>query len=85
MNRADLTGVTVTDKFLPVSVTCDHCGEEGPAGDGWWGYRRCVYCTYPVRFACYACLRRYYPRRSDNRYCSNACRQRAYRQRKAGQ
>ena len=37
----------------------------------------------PRRRACRTCGRTYVPPRADGRYCSPACRQRAYRQRRA--
>lgn len=56
--------------------------------DGWgWGYDRYGSAPQPTAPAvtlgprCATCTRQFTPARSDARYCSNACRQKAYRQR----
>lgn len=47
----------------------------------WWGKSRYVPRPAPKGRACADCGKRFYPKRTDARFCSAACRQRAYRER----
>ena len=79
-------GVLVTDwyedRFLgrgrgfarAVSTCSKHCGEQG------YNARR----RKSAPTSCAGCGETFTPARSDARYCSGACRQRAYRQRNGG-
>jgi len=71
---------------------CDACGTEAQVARQRHGrgfecfacFERRVTASERVgrRIACTGCGREFAPSRSDARWCSSACRQRAYRQRK---
>jgi hypothetical protein len=72
---------------------CESCGRMVNHRGGRLGYSRCV-CSHRCRqrlyqkprvrerYACENCTTEFFPSRNDARYCSDACRQRAYRGRR---